>query len=265
VTTKEIVTAISTANLRFSYNGPQRPVLRGLSVEIPAGSLTAILGPNGSGKTTLLRLLLGFLLPSEGKIAVAGRPLKSYSRQEMGRLMALVPQSEHIPFNFSALEYVLLGRTPYLRPLGSPGPIDRQVAMDALRSVGAESFSERSVAALSGGEQQLVILARAVAQQSQVLLMDEPMSHLDLGNQGRILSIMRQMAASGVTVVFTTHDPNAAATVATYVVLLRRGEVLAAAPPAQAMTEANLSETYGVEVAVLQAGNRPLICLREEG
>ena len=147
----------------------------------------------------------------------------------------------------------------------SPRPADRQVAMDALKSVGAEALVERSVAALSGGEQQLVILARAVAQQPQVLLMDEPMSHLDLGNQGRILSIMRQMAASGVTVIFTTHDPNAAATAATYVVLMRHGEVLAAAPPAQAMTAANLSQTYGVPVAVLQAGSRPLICLSEEG
>ncbi len=260
-----MATAISTENLYFSYNGPQRPVLRGLSVGIPAGSLTAILGPNGSGKTTLLRLLLGFLPPSEGMIAVAGQPLSSYSRREMGRLMALVPQSEHIPFNFSALEYVLLGRTPYLRPLESPRPLDRQVAMDALKSVGAEALAERSVAALSGGEQQLVILARAVAQQPRILLMDEPMSHLDLGNQGRILSIMRQMAASEVTVIFTTHDPNAAATVASYVVLMRHGEVLAAAPPAQSMTDANLSETYGVPVAVLQAGNRPLICLREDG
>jgi iron complex transport system ATP-binding protein len=261
---KETATAISAANLRFSYDGPQQPVLCGLSVEIPAGSLTAILGPNGAGKTTLLRLLLGFLPPDEGRIAVAGRPLKSYSRRQMGRLMALVPQSEHIPFNFSALEYVLLGRTPYLRPLEAPGPTDRQVAMDALRTVGAASLAERSVAELSGGEQRLVILARAVAQQPQVLLMDEPLSHLDLGNQGRILSIMRQMAASGVTVVFTTHEPNAAATAATYVVLMRRGEVLAAAAPAQAITEATLSATYGVEVAILQAGNRPLICLREE-
>ncbi len=260
---KGTAATIATENLHFSYNGPQQPVLRGLSVEIPAGSLTAILGPNGSGKTTLLRLLLGFLPPSEGTIAIAGRPLSSYSRREMGRLMALVPQSEHIPFNFSALEYVLLGRTPYLRPLESPRPLDRQVAQDALRAVGAEALAHRSVAALSGGEQQLVTLARAVAQQPQILLMDEPMSHLDLGNQGRILSIMRQMTAAGVTVIFTTHDPNVAATVATHVILMRRGEVLAAAPPAQAMNEANLSETYGVPVAVLQVGDRPLICLRE--
>jgi iron complex transport system ATP-binding protein len=256
---------ISAADLHFSYNGSQQPVLRGLSVEIPAGSLTAILGPNGSGKTTLLRLLLGFLPPDQGAISVAGRPLSGYSRREMGRLMALVPQSEHIPFNFSALEYVLLGRTPYLRPLETPRPVDRQIALEALRAVGAEGLGDRAITTLSGGEQQLVILARAVAQQPRILLMDEPMSHLDLGNQGRIVSIMRHMAASGVTLVFTTHDPNTAASLATYVVLMRCGEVLAAAPPAHAMTAANLSETYGVEVAVLQAGTRPLICLCEEG
>ncbi|MBN1180447.1 MAG: ABC transporter ATP-binding protein [Anaerolineae bacterium] len=257
-------TAISTENLHFSYNGPQQPVLRGLSLDIPAGSLTAILGPNGSGKTTLLRVLLGFLRPSAGTVRVAGRPLGDYTRREMGRLMALVPQSEPIPFNFSALEYVLLGRTPYLGALESPGPADRQVALEALRAMGAEALRERAVAALSGGEQQLVILARAMAQQPQVLLMDEPMAHLDLGNQGRIVSIMRQMAAAGVTVVFTTHDPNAAAAVASYVVMMRRGEVLTAAPTARAMTAANLSETYGVAVEVLHAGERSLICLREE-
>jgi iron complex transport system ATP-binding protein len=261
---EETETIVSASNIWFSYNGPQRPVVRDLSVDIPSGSITAILGPNGSGKTTLLRLLLGFLLPREGMVYVAGRPLVSYSRREMGRLMALVPQSEHIAFNFSALEYVLLGRAPYLGPLESPGVIDQQVALDALQAVGAESLGDRSIAALSGGEQQLVILARAIAQQPQVLLMDEPMSHLDLGNQGRILSIMRRLAASGVTVVFTTHDPNAAVTVATHVVLMRRGEVLAAASPAEAMTGANLSGVYGVPVDVLQVGHRTLICLHDD-
>jgi iron complex transport system ATP-binding protein len=255
---------ISASNLWFSYNGPQRPVMRDLSVTIPAGSITAILGPNGSGKTTLLRLLLGFLRPREGLVRVAGQPLTSYSRRELGRLMALVPQSEHIAFNFSALEYVLLGRAPYLRPLESPRPIDHQVALDALKAAGVDALRDRAVSSLSGGEQQLVILARALAQQPEVLLMDEPTSHLDLGNQGRILGIMRQMAASDVTVIFTTHDPNAAATVATHVVLLRQGEILTAASTDQAMTTARLSETYGVPVEVVQISPRSLICLRKD-
>ena len=260
---EETKTIVSASNIWFSYNGPQRPVVRDLSVEIPAGSITAILGPNGSGKTTLLRLLLGFLRPREGMVRLLGQPLTSYSRRDMGRLMALVPQSEHIAFNFSAMEYVLLGRAPYLGPLESPGVVDRRVALEALQAVGAESLGDRSIAALSGGEQQLVILARSIAQQPQVLLMDEPMSHLDLGNQGRILSIMRRMVASGMTVIFTTHDPNAAVTVATHVVLMRQGQVLAAAHPAHAMTCVNLSETYGVPVEVIQVDRRPLIFLRE--
>ena len=260
---EETTTIISASNIWFSYNGPQHPVVRDLSVEIPPGSLTAILGPNGSGKTTLLRLLLGFLLPHKGLIRVDGRPLTTYSRRELGRLMTLVPQSEHIAFNFSALEYVLLGRVPYLRPLESPRSIDYQVALDALKAAGVELLRDRAVSSLSGGEQQLVILARALAQQPRVLLMDEPMSHLDLGNQGRILAIMRQLTASGVTVIFTTHDPNTAVTVATHMVLMRQGEVLAAASPAEVMTDINLSEMYGVPVEVLRVGRRPLICLRD--
>ncbi len=254
---------ISVSNLWFSYDGPRRPVLEDLSLEIPANSVTAILGPNGAGKTTLLHLMLGFLSPARGIIRLAGQPQAGYSRREMGRLMALVPQSEHISFNFSALEYVLLGRTPYLQLMEAPRPSDRQVALEALQTVGADFLQGRSITAMSGGERQLVALARALAQQPRILLLDEPTSHLDLGNQRRILRIMRCLSTAGVTVVFTTHDPNVAAGVASYVVLMRQGRVLVAAPTEAALTSDYLSQTYGVPVEVLTVQGRRMICLMD--
>jgi iron complex transport system ATP-binding protein len=250
---------ISISDLWFSYDGLDRPALQGLSMEIPRGAVIAILGPNGAGKTTLLHLILGFLSPSQGTIHVDGRPQGSYSRREMGRLMALVPQREHIPFNFSAMEYVLLGRAPYLRPLEGPRPADREVAQEALRAAGAADLARRDVSALSGGEQQQVAVARALAQQPRILLLDEPTSHLDLGNQGRVMDVVQRLAREGVTAIFTTHDPNLAAAAAEFVVLMRRGQVHTAAPAAVALTTRTLSETYGVPVEVLQAEGRTMI------
>ncbi len=247
---------VALHDLWYAYNGSKTAALQGLTLEVPAGSVTAILGPNGSGKTTLLHLILGLLTPTRGTIELAGRPQTAYSRRELGRLLALVPQKEHLTFNFTVLEYVLLGRAPYLQLLETPRPTDRQAALEALRTVGAEALQERGVTALSGGEQQLVTLARALAQQPRLLLLDEPTAHLDLGNQARVLEVMRRLCAGGVTVLFTTHDPNAAAAVADHVILMRQGRVLAAAPTAAALTAENLRVTYNVPVEVAQVGGR---------
>ena len=254
---------VCASGLSFSYNGSGQSVFEDLSLTIPAGSVTAILGPNGSGKTTLLHLILGFLRPNRGEIALGGRPLVSYSRREMGRFMALVPQSEHLAFNLSAVEYVLLGRAPYLRPLQAPRAGDLEVAHAALEEAGADDLKDRSIGTLSGGEQQLVAVARALAQQPRLLLMDEPTAHLDLGNQGRVLDVVRRKAADGVTVVFTTHNPNLASGLASHVILMARGSVRPAAPARSALTEENLSRTYGVPVQVLDVAGRRMICLRE--
>jgi iron complex transport system ATP-binding protein len=254
---------VSTENLSFSYNGSSGTVFEGLRLSIPPRSVTAILGPNGSGKTTLLHLMLGFLRPKNGVIRLAGRPQHHYSRREMGRFMALVPQNEHLAFNLSAVEYVLLGRAPYLGPLQAPRPEDVDVAVAALRAAGAEDLSDRSIDTLSGGEQQLVAIARALAQEPRLLLMDEPTAHLDLGNQGRVLEVVRRLAADDVTVAFTTHNPNLAASLASHVILMSAGEVLAAAPTRSVLTEENLSRTYGVPVDVVEVQNRQMIWLRD--
>jgi iron complex transport system ATP-binding protein len=252
---------ISLSNLSFSYDGAEWTVLRDLSLEIPAGAITAILGPNGSGKTTLLRLLLGVLRPQAGTIRLANRPQGSYSRREQGQLVGLVPQDEHIPFDFTVLEYVLLGRAPYLSPLQMPGQADRQVALAALRATGLMPLQDRPLPSLSGGERQLAILARALAQEPRILLMDEPTAHLDLGNQGRLLEIMRSLVAQGTTLVLATHDPNLAALIAGQVVLMREGQILDAGPTEVMLTPDRLSAAYGVPVKVFQFENRPVILL----
>jgi iron complex transport system ATP-binding protein len=141
---------ISASGLSFQYNGSKRTVLQDLSVEIPGGTVTAILGPNGSGKTTLLRVLLGVLPPREGMIRLAGRPQGSYSRRELSQLVGLVPQDEHIPFDFSILEYVLLGRAPYLGPLAMPGAKDQQVALAALNVAGLADMQRRTTTGHGG-------------------------------------------------------------------------------------------------------------------
>jgi iron complex transport system ATP-binding protein len=255
---------LSVLGLSFGYNGSSGDAVHDLSLSIPNGAITAILGPNGSGKTTLLRLLLGVLRPRQGAIRVAGRPQDSYSRRELSQLVGLVPQDEHIPFDFSVLEYVLLGRAPYLGPLATPAAADTHLALDALRAAGLEGMHERPLPNLSGGERQLVVLARALAQQPRILLMDEPTAHLDLGNQGRLLEIMRDLASGGKTVVLTTHDPNLAAAVAGTVILMRAGQVLDVGPVVSVLTGANLSRTYGVPVQVLDVDGRRVVLLPDQ-
>jgi iron complex transport system ATP-binding protein len=248
--------AISLDGLFFSY-GPALPdALRNVSLEIPAQAVTAILGPNGSGKTTLLHLLLGLLAPRSGRVMLGDRPHDAYTRRELSRLVGLVPQSEHVPFDLSVIEYVLLGRAPYLGLLELPQERDRHIALQALEAAGVAALSERTVPSLSGGERQLTTVARALAQEPRILLLDEPTSHLDLKNTRRVLRVLRALCDDGRTVVFTTHDPNAAASLADHVVLLKEGRVLAAGPTEQVFNSRYLTETYDVEVEVIRANGR---------
>lgn len=217
---------ITLENISFSYNGNHKNALRNLSLNIADGSVTSILGPNGAGKSTLLHILLGWLKPDEGSIYLKGRPLTDYSRREAGQMMALVPQIEHMPFDYSVLEYVLLGRTPYLNPLESPQDIDVSAARKALEISGLSHMETRTVTSLSGGERQLVLLARALTQQPHIILLDEPTSHLDLANKSRLIKILGELHRAGSSIILTTHEPDVAATISTEIVLLRQGQIL---------------------------------------
>lgn len=250
------ISAISLKELSFGYTPTAPSVLRDVSLQIPSRSVTALLGPNGSGKTTLLHLLLGLLMPNAGHILLGGKPHDHYSRRELSRLMGLVPQNEHVTFDLSLLEYVLLGRAPYLSLLELPKEQDREIAFQALVTAGLDALWDRAVPTLSGGERQLATLARVLAQEPHILLLDEPTSHLDIKNRRRILQVLSELIDGGKTVILTTHDPNEAAAVADHVILLRDGKALAAGPTTQVLTSANLSATYEVDVEVTRVNGR---------
>jgi iron complex transport system ATP-binding protein len=256
---------ISIRNLAFAYDGDRRRVLDGLDLELPAASITAILGPNGVGKTTLLHILLGMLKPYEGCIFLAGKDLTHVTRLELSRMIAFVPQSEYTAFDFTVLEYVLMGRAPHIRMLQMPTQEDLEQALEHMQSLGLTHLTRRSILELSAGERQLVLIARALAQEPKLLLLDEPTAHLDLSNKSRILAALSELAARGVTVVFTTHDPEAAASIAGHLVLMKEGKVLSSGALSSVLTAESLREAYGVPVRVIRVDGHPVVLLEKQG
>ena len=250
---------LSLTDIGYAYAPHRPPALRNVTLDIAAGSLVAILGPNGGGKTTLLHVLLGLLPPGTGTLTIAGKPHAAYSRRALSQLIGLVPQHEHIPFDFTLLDYVLLGRAPYLGPLEMPGEKDLAVARGALETVGLATLQARAVTALSGGERQLAMIARALAQAPRILLLDEPTSHLDLANRQAVQKVLRKLADHGVTVIFTTHDPHLAAAMADHAILIRGGMLLAAGPFDTIFTAERLSATYGIDLQVIACGSQRVI------
>lgn len=243
----------------FTYPGGEREVSRGIDLLVAPGTVTAILGPNGAGKTTLLNLALGWLKPQAGRIIFDGRPVGEWGRRELGRQMALVPQREQTAFEHSVLETVLLGRTPHLGLLEMPGENDIQVALASIAQCGLSSFVSRSVNCLSGGELQLVLLARALTQGPRLLLLDEPFSHLDLANKSRLLHVIHALKAKGVTIMLTTHEPEIAAAIATHLVLMREGKVQRIGTLHETLTGPLLSDTYGIPVEVRELSGRKVV------
>jgi iron complex transport system ATP-binding protein len=253
---------IETRGVWFAYDARSGPVLSDVSASFRSGSVTALLGPNGSGKTTLLLLFLGWLVPDKGEVIVAGKAGRSYSRRSLCHLIGWVPQDEPVSFELDLASYVLLGRAPHLRFLEGPGEEDLRAAADALRRVGLESRARKPVFALSSGERQLAALARALAQDSRALLLDEPLSHLDLSNTKKVLDVLRALRGDGKTLVFTTHDPNIAAALADEVVLLKDGRVAAAGSADEVLTAEALGSLYDLAVDVVRLDGRKVILPR---
>jgi len=253
---------IAIRGVWFSYNGKSDSILRDVSLSIPPGTVTVFVGPNGSGKTTLLHLLLGWLKPKEGDIRISGKRIDGLPGRERSRLVGHVAPEEPAVLDLEVREYVSLGRTPHIGWLGRAGRDDDRAVGDALAVVDLASKSAKPVRTLSTGERQLASIARALAQDPDILLLDEPTSHLDLANTRRILGVMHALREKGKTIVLTTHDPNTASVLADTIVLLRSGRVIASGTPAEVITEDLLGTVYGVEIDVRMIDGRPHVLAR---
>ncbi|OFW26146.1 MAG: hypothetical protein A3H97_15395 [Acidobacteria bacterium RIFCSPLOWO2_02_FULL_65_29] len=238
-------------NVSFAHRGHAPRVLDAVSVEAARGDLVGVIGPNGSGKTTLLRLLAGTLAPLTGSVSLEGRPLSDWSRRETARRIAYVPQETHSSFDFSVLDLVVMGRFPHLGTFALEGPEDLAIARRALDATGTLAFESRSFNTLSGGEKQRVVIASALAQSADLLLLDEPTASLDVGHQLDVTALLARLnREQGVTMVLSTHDLNFAASLCRRLVLLRGGRMLGSGQTDEVLTAGAVRALYDVEADV---------------
>jgi len=230
----------------FSRSG-RGELLSRISLSLGAGKSIAILGANGAGKTSLLSVLAGRLKPSGGKIWIEGAELSALSPREIARKLAFLPQIERLPFNYPVLDFVLLGRAPHIPALSLPGKNDYQAARKALAEVGIADLEDRGAATLSGGEFQLVRIARCLAQEAEILLLDEPTSLLDPAHAALVAEQLSSLAKHGKAILFTTHDIGLVHSVADWAVLLHQGSVLASGPTEHPFDLATLKKAFGAE------------------
>jgi iron complex transport system ATP-binding protein len=226
-------------------------IVEGLSLKIESSEIVCLLGPNGSGKTTLFKTILGFLKLQKGSISLNDVNIRNWSREQLARAFGYVPQSHTPPFPFKVIDVVLMGRTARIGSFSVPGRGDIIIAHQAMETLGIFSLRNRIYTELSGGERQLVLIARAIAQEPALLIMDEPTSNLDFGNQVRVLTQIKRLAQQGQAVLMTSHVPDHALRCATKVAVLSRNGLLAVGRPEEILTQKCLRELYDVEVDVL--------------
>jgi iron complex transport system ATP-binding protein len=242
------MSAIETRDLAVDLD--RTPILHGVSCSVRTGGWLGLIGPNGAGKTTLLRAVAG-LLPRRGEVLLDSTDIGALSGHDRARLIAYVPQEPVLPPDMTVGEYVLLGRTPYLGYLGGPGRADRGAAAQAAAQLGISSYTGRRLASLSGGERKRAVLARALAQDPKVLLLDEPTASLDIGHQQQVLDLVDDMRKTGgLTVLSTLHDLTTAGQYADHLVLLHEGRIEATGDAATVLTEERIARVYAAHVAV---------------
>jgi iron complex transport system ATP-binding protein len=247
------MTALRFDSVAVSLAG--RPVLCGVDFELREGEVMVLAGRNGAGKTTLLRIATRILAPDAGEVRIDGRSLASHGRRELARVVALVPQETSVPFPFSVAEVVLMGRAPHLGLLGFESKRDLGIARAAMERLGIDHLADRSILEVSGGERQLAMVARALAQEARILLLDEPTAHLDVNRRLEVLALVRELAGEGRSALVVSHDLGLAARDCDRVALLCEGRILAAGPPAEVLEPALLRRAFGVEAEVLHCAD----------
>ncbi len=241
--------SVVVKDLRFSYGVNE--VLKGIDVTASAGELLSILGPNGVGKSTLFRCMLGLLKGYSGIIEVGGLDINKLTAAQMAKLVAYIPQSHYPSFNYSVLNMVLMGTTSQISALRSPGRAQLEMAEAALEQVGVAHLSEKIYTHISGGERQLVLIARALAQNARILVLDEPTANLDYGNQLHVMSQVKALTRSGYTVIQSTHQPEQAFQYSDHVLAIKDGTVLADGRPSDIVTEELMKSLYAADIEVV--------------
>ena len=252
--------SLCVQKLSFSYG--ERLVLKDISFSLEKGEFLSVLGPNGVGKSTLFRCMLGLLAPSAGGAYVDGRAVADMSARQLAYAIAYIPQSHSPVFNFSVFDMVLMGTTAQLGVFSSPGKAQLAQAEDALERLGISHLRDRSYGAISGGERQLTLIARAIAQQARILVMDEPSASLDYGNRIRVMQTVRDLTRDGYAVIQSTHDPDQAYLYSDRILALCGGEVLAWGEPREILCSSLISRLYGVDVEVCSLhGDDVRVCI----
>lgn len=247
-----MTTLLEGKKVGFAY-GSHR-VLDAVDLELKSGEFVALVGPNGAGKSTLLKLLLGWLSPDRGGVEVEGRALSVLSRRDVARKIAFVPQESRVDFAFTARELVTMGRMPYLGRFQPEGPADLSAVERALDATETRALADRIVSELSGGERQRVQLARALAQETDVLLLDEPTANLDIEHQLALLELVRELVRDGRAAMMALHDLSLAARFADRVVVLASGSIVAAGKPSEVFTEGLLERWFHIRATLRKAG-----------
>jgi len=257
---------VSVSNVSFAYQNKQ--VLRNINLDIYEGETVCLLGPNGCGKTTLLNCIHNTLQIQEGKILICGRDVKTYSVTELARLMGYVFQEHTAPFPYTSLEVVRMGRTPHLGFFQSPSKQDTEFAYSIMEELGIAHLAAKRYTNISGGERQLVLIARTLCQEPKIILFDEPTSHLDYKNQALVLRILKKLSQRGITIIMTSHFPNHVWSLGDKVAMMGYDGFVAMGKVEEVMTEENLSKTYGVDVhiyEVVKNGKIERFCTPEIG